>query len=275
MTTTTHPPVATTDQAPGPARASGPGRAVRDSLIIVRRNLLHLKTDPAQVIGMTLQPLMFLLLFTYVFGGAIAGSSVDYLNFALPGFLAQAGLFIAQQTAIGLNVDFQRGIVDRFRSLNMARSAPVSGRVLADLIRVVIGLIVITGTSLALGFRFGGSVGSVTLGMVLLLWFGFAMCWPMAFIGVSIRSAESVALFAFLAILPLAFASSVFAPVASMPGWLQAVVKVNPVTVQTDMARQLLMHGYDTNITLRAFVYSLAIVVVFAPMVVARYRRRS
>jgi oleandomycin transport system permease protein len=242
--------------------------------IMARRNLIHLRSDPVQVIGMTAQPMMFVLLFVYVFGGAIAGSSSQYVEFALPGFLTQAAAFASQQTGIGLNVDFQRGIIDRFRSLNMARAAVVAGRVVADLARVITSVVIIGAFGVLLGFRFHGPFAANLLGLALIVALGFALCWPMAIIGITVRSPESVTLFTFLIVLPLSFASSVFVPVSSMPGWLQPVVRANPVTVVTNAARELLIHGTVTAEAAKAGLWSLAIVVVFAPLVTALYQRR-
>src|SRR2546421_7744876 len=138
----------------------GPGEAIRHALTIARRNLLHIRSDPEQLTGMTIQPLMFLVLFVFVFGGAIAGSSRKYLQFALPGIMIQGVAFTGFQTALGLNSDFQRGVIDRFRSLPISRSAVVAGRIGADAVRVLWGVLIITGFGVLLGFRFhGGAVG--------------------------------------------------------------------------------------------------------------------
>src|SRR2546423_4879940 len=169
-----------------------PSEAIRHALTVMRRNLLHIRSDPEQLIGMTIQPLMFLVLFVYVFGGAIAGSSHKYLQYALPGILVRGIAFTGLQAALGLNVDFQRGLIDRFRSLPISRLAVVSGRILADAVRIIWGIVIITAFGLVLGFRFhGGPIGA--LGAVLLVTaFGMTVCWPMAFIGVSARTPESV-----------------------------------------------------------------------------------
>ena len=135
---------------------AGNGSALRNALTLARRNLLHIKADPEQIVGMTIQPLMFLMLFVYVFGGAIAGSSREYLQFALPGILVQGIAFTGFQTALGLNIDFQRGLVDRFRSLPISRSAVIGGRILADSLRVVWGVLIMVGFGVVLGFRFQG-----------------------------------------------------------------------------------------------------------------------
>ena len=211
--------------------------------VIARRNLLHVTSDPQQLIGMTVQPLMFLLLFVYVFGGAIGGSARGYLQFVLPGLLIQGIGFWAMQTAVGLNVDFQRGLIDRFRSLPIARSAVVAGRITADLARTGWGTLITVGVGVAFGFRLHGGVAGCAA--------------------------------AFLLIMPLTFASSVFVPVATMPGWLQAFVRVNPVTVAADAARGLMLGGPVADPVLKAAAWIAGISIVFWALTLRRYRRRA
>jgi oleandomycin transport system permease protein len=262
----------------GPAGAVsgriGPGEAIRHALSIMRRNLLQIRSDPEQLVGMTIQPLMFLVLFVYVFGGAIAGSSRQYLQFALPGIMVQGIAFTGFQTALGLNVDFQRGLIDRFRSLPISRSAVVGGRIAADAVRVIWGVLIMTGFGMALGFRFhGGFLGAIgSLAMVTL--FGITVCWPMAFIGVSAKSPEAVNTGGFLLILPLTFASSILAPPSSMPGWLQAFVKVNPITKVADATRGLMLGGPVARPVWQALVWMAVITAVFAPLAIRKYRSR-
>ena len=257
-----------------PARHIGIATTVLHTGLIAWRNLLHLRADPGQIIAMTIQPLLFLLLFLYVFGGAIAGTSTAYLQYALPGFLVQGVAFTTMQTAIGLNVDFHRGIIDRFRSLNMTRSAVVAGRVTADLVRVLASIAIVAGFGVMLGFRFHGPLPATLLGLTLITALGFALCWPMAVIGITGPSPETVNLLTFLIVLPLTWASSVFAPPSTMPGWLQPVVNANPITAATDAARDLLTSGTITANAAHAGLWSLAISLVFAPLAVAFYQRR-
>jgi ABC-2 type transport system permease protein/oleandomycin transport system permease protein len=248
--------------------------AVRNTLTIARRNLLHIKATPEQLVEMSIQPLMFLVLFVYVFGGAIADSAREYLQFALPGILVQSVAFLPFTTAIALNVDFQRGVIDRFRSLPIARSAVIGGRILADGARIAWSVIIITGVSIALGFRFQGGAAGALGAFVLVVAFGLTMCWPMAFIGITARTTESVNTLGFMIILPLTFASSAFVPTATMPGWLEAFANVNPVTSVIDSARGLMLGGAVAGPVLRSIVWMVAIQAVFAPLAIARYRRR-
>ncbi|MGH2817708.1 MAG: ABC transporter permease [Actinomycetota bacterium] len=248
---------------------------VSNTLTIARRNLLHIKANPEQLVEMSVQPFMFLALFVYVFGGAIAGSSRDYLQFALPGILVQSLAFTPFTTALGLNADFQRGLVDRFRSLPIARSAVIGGRITADGARIVWSILIITGFGVLLGFRFGGGAAEALGAIVLLIAFGLTMCWPMAFIGITARSPESVNTWGFMIILPLTFASSAFAQVETMPGWLQAFVKVNPVTHVIDATRGLMQNGPVAEPVIDSVIWLTAITAVFAPLAIARYRRRA
>ena len=251
-------------------RANG----VTNTLTIARRNLLHIKATPEQLVEMSIQPLMFLVLFVFVFGGAIAGSSQEYLQFALPGILVQSVAFLPFTTALALNVDFQRGVIDRFRSLPIARSAVIGGRIMADGARIVWSVLIITGFGVLLGFRFGGGAAGAVGGLLLVAAFGLTMCWPMAFIGITARTTESVNTWGFMIILPLTFASSAFVPPASMPGWLEAVANWNPVTAVIDAARGLMLGGAVAEPLVRAVLWMIAIQVVFAPLAIARYRRR-
>jgi ABC transporter DrrB family efflux protein len=253
---------------------AGRVNVLTNTLTIARRNLLHIRANPEQLVEMTIQPFMFLALFVYVFGGAIEGSSREYLQYALPGILVQSIAFTPFTTALGLNVDFQRGLIDRFRSLPIARSAVISGRIVADQARIVWSILIITGFGVLLGFRFGGGVIGALGALVLVAAFGLTMCWPMAFIGISARTTESVNTWGFMIILPLTFASSAFAQVETMPGWLQAFVKVNPVTHVIDATRGLMLGGAVLEPVIDSVIWLAIITAVFAPLAIARYRRR-
>jgi ABC transporter DrrB family efflux protein len=247
---------------------------VANTLTIARRNLLHIKATPEQLVEMSIQPIMFLTLFVFVFGGAIAGSSQEYLQFALPGILVQSVAFLPFTTALALNVDFQRGVIDRFRSLPIARSAVIGGRILADGVRILWSIFIITAFAVLLGFRFTGGTAGALGGVLLVAAFGLTMCWPMAFIGITARTPESVNTWGFMIILPLTFASTAFAPVDTMPGWLQAFVKANPVTSVIDATRGLMLGGPVAESLVRAVIWMAIIVAVFATLAIGRYRRR-
>lgn len=247
---------------------------VSNTLTIARRYLLHIKATPEQLVEMTIQPIMFLVLFVFVFGGAIAGSWQDYLQFALPGILVQSVCFLPFTTALALNADFQRGVIDRFRSLPIARSAVIGGRIAADGVRIAWSILIITGFAMVLGFSFGGGVSGALGAFVLILAFGLVMCWPMAFLGITARTPESVNTWAFMIILPLTFASSAYAPVETMPGWLQAFVKANPVNSVIEAARGLMLGGPVAEPVIESVIWMIVITAVFAPLAILRYRRR-
>jgi ABC transporter DrrB family efflux protein len=248
---------------------------ITQTAVMARRNLLHVLSDPQQMIGMSIQPLMFLLLFVYVFGGAISGSTRSYLQFVLPGLLVQGIAFGTTQTALGLNADFQHGLIDRFRSLPMARSAVVAGRVTADIVRTAWSSVIIVGVAVALGFRFHGGAAGAAGAFALVLALGVAMCWLMAFLGVALRSPESVQATGFMLVMPLTFASSVLVPAASMPGWLQAFVKINPITIFAEAMRGLMLGGPVAVHLVQAAAWIAALSLVFGTLTVSRYRGRA
>lgn len=252
-----------------------PTSTVRNTLSIARRNLLHIKGNPELMVEITVQPLMFLALFVFVFGGAIAGSSQKYLLFALPGILVQSVAFLPFATAIGLNVDFQRGVIDRFRSLPIARSAVIAGRIAADSVRIIWSILIITTFGLILGFRFGGGIAGALGGMLMVFAFGLTMCWPMAFVGIIAKSTESVSSLGFILILPLTFASSAFADPASMPTALRKFAEWNPVTAVIDTTRGLMLGGPVAHSLFRAIGAMVVIVAIFAPLAIGRYRKRA
>ncbi len=248
---------------------------IRNTLTIARRNLLHIKANPEQLVEMSIQPLMFLVLFVFVFGGAIAGSSQAYLQFALPGIIVQGLAFTPFTTALGLNKDFQQGLIDRFRSLPISRSAVIAGRITADGFRILWSVLIMVGFGVILGFRFQQPVLDVFAGAAVAMAFGLAMCWPMAFIGITAKSPESVNTWGFMLILPLTFASSVFVPVSSMPWWLEGFARMNPITVVVDALRALFLGGPAATLVWKSLAWIVAIVVVFVPVAVYRYRRLS
>jgi ABC transporter DrrB family efflux protein len=210
----------------------------------------------------------------FVFGGAIAGSSKEYLQFALPGILVQSVAFLPFTTALALNVDFQRGVIDRFRSLPIARAAVIGGRIAADAVRIAWSVLIITAFGVLLGFRFGGGAAGALGAYLLVVAFGITMCWPMAFIGITARTTESVNTWGFMIILPLTFASSAFVPTDTMPGWLAAFANWNPITAVIDAARGLMLGGPVATPLAKSIGWMVALTAVFAPLAIGRYRHR-
>ena len=223
-----------------------------DAGIVTGRNLRHFWRQPQLLIFSTVQPIMFVLLFAYVFGGAIKGSlpaGVSYIDFLLPGIFVQSVAFRATQTAVGLSQDLERGVVDRFRSMPMARSAVLVGRTIADLVRniAIIGLMIIVGY--IIGFRFTGGFAGAVAAIVVVALFGLALSWIFAYVALTVKGAEAAQAAGFVVIFPLVFASSVFVPTSSMPDWLQAFAKVSPVTLTANTARGFsLTHGIPSSL---------------------------
>ena len=243
-----------------------------DTFVIAERNLVRLTRAPDLVAAFTVQPVMFLLLFVYVFGGAIVTPGYEYKDFLLPGIIVQNIAFGGFVTAIGLNEDLKKGLIDRFRSLPMVRSAVLGGRTLADVVTNSLSLVVLLGTGLLIGFSFHASVVEIVAGFVLLLLFGYAFSWVFALLGLMVSSSEAANSVGFIAVFPLTFISSAFVPVDSMPGALQWFAEVNPVTVVVDAMRALWVGAPAHNSVWAAFVWSFVILAIFAPLAVRRYR---
>jgi ABC transporter DrrB family efflux protein len=251
--------------------------AVTDTAVVTGRNLRHFIRQPDLLVFSTIQPVLFVLLFVYVFGGAIGRSlphGIAYVDFLLPGVFVQSVTFGASQTAVGLKEDLTRGVVDRFRSMPMARSAVLAGRTVADLVRniLIIGLMIAVGY--LVGFRFHGGVAGAIACIAVVAAFGFALSWIFAFVALTVRGAETAQTAGFVVIFPLVFASSVFVPVSTFPDWLQALAKINPVTVTADAARSLAFYGTPASLGAAA-AWIGGLLVVFIPLSVWRYRRMS
>jgi ABC-2 type transport system ATP-binding protein len=249
--------------------------AVIDTAVVSGRNLRHFIRQPDLLVFSTIQPVLFVLLFVYVFGGAIGRSLPDgvaYVDFLLPGIFVQSVTFGASQTAVGLKEDLTRGVVDRFRSMPMARSAVLAGRTVADLVRniAIIGLMIAVGY--VVGFRFLGGVAGAVACVAVVAAFGLALSWIFAFVALTVRGAETAQTAGFVVIFPLVFASSVFVPVATFPDWLQTFAKVNPVTVTADAARSLAFYGTPASLGAAA-AWIGGLLAVFIPLSVWRYRR--
>jgi ABC transporter DrrB family efflux protein len=261
---------------PAPGRRIGPLGGLRNTFTLTWRSVLKIRTNMEDVIGLSLQPIMFLLLFTYVFGGAIGHGSIhDYLEYELPGLLVMTVVFATLGTGLMLNQDISSGVFDRFRSLPIARSAPLAGAVLGDMVRYLISVAITIGFGLILGFRVTTNPLSAVAACLLLLAFALAMCWVSALIGMLVKTPQGVQAFGFIAFFPLVFGSNLLAPTATMPGWLQAFVKVNPMTLLTDAERGLFTGGPVATPAFQSMLWALGIFVVFAPLAVRVYRRRT
>jgi ABC transporter DrrB family efflux protein len=250
-------------------------RLVSDTLVIAERNLIRLPRAPDLLLAFTVQPIMFVLLFVYVFGGAIVTPGYDYVDFLLPGIIVQNIAFGGFVTALGLNEDLHKGLIDRFRSLPMARAAVLAGRTLADVVTNTLSVFVLLITGLVIGFTFEASVGEVLAGLGILLLFGYAFSWVFALLGLLVSSPESANSLGFIAVFPLTFISSAFVPVESMPAALEWFAEINPFTIVVNAMRALWLGAPAGNYVWGAVVWSLAILAVFAPLAVRRYRRAA
>jgi ABC transporter DrrB family efflux protein len=263
------------------ARQLSPGdlqAGISDAQVVTVRNLRHFVRQPDLLVFSTIQPIMFVLLFTYVFGGAISRSlpaGVSYIDYLLPGILVQSVTFRASQTAIGLADDLKLGVIDRFRSMPMARSAVLVGRTAADLLRNVLIILLMIGVGYIIGFQFHAGLAQAVGCIALVSAFGLALSWIFAFVALTVRSAEAAQSAGFVVLFPLVFASSVFVPISSMPDWLQAFAKVSPVSLTANAARSLaLVPGTPSQLG-GAVGWIAGLLVVFIGLSVWRYRRMT
>jgi ABC-2 type transport system permease protein len=250
-----------------------PASALSATGTLAWRAMLKIKHVPFQLFDVTITPIMFTLLFTYIFGGALGGSPRAYIQFLLPGILVQTIVFITVYTGMGLNTDIQKGLFDRFRSLPMWQPAPVLGALAGDLFRYSCASMLIIVIGLILGFRPAGGVVGVLLAFGLVLIFAFALSWIWIIFGMKVKTPESVMTTSFVFLMPLTFASNIFVGIETMPGWLQAVVRHNPVTHLTNASRGL-MHGKDVGSDIAwVLAESAILVLVAAPVALRMYHR--
>jgi ABC-2 type transport system permease protein/oleandomycin transport system permease protein len=268
------------DRAAGPIGAPSPrvrlGWAVTDTLTITRRNLLVWMRVPAYLFFTVVQPVIFVLMFRYVFGGAIHVSVPGgYVDFLMPGIIAQTAAFATFGTAIALAQELTKGVIDRLRSMPMARSAVLTGRLLADTLRMLVTILIVIAVGYAVGFRFSNGVGPAIAMVALATLFGVAIACIAAFTGLAIGDEESVQAFGLIWLFPLTFLSSAFVPISTMPGWLQAFANNQPVTYVIDAMRALAVGGPIADNLWKSLVWLAGIFVVFVPLAVRAYRRAS
>jgi ABC transporter DrrB family efflux protein len=263
-----------------PAVAQTLGARVRfgiaDALVITRRSLARVPRQPELLLGFTIQPVMFVLLFRYVFGGAIQTPGISYVDFLIPGILVQSIAFGSTVTGVGIAADMQEGLIDRFRSLPMARSAVLAGRTIADIATNWLQLVVMVLVGYLVGFRFSTSVPDVIAGLALLTLVGFAFSWLSALIAMGLSTVEAAQQASFIWLFPLTFVSSAFAPPETMPEPLQTWASdINPFSLWVDSLRHLFVGTPIDDQLWQGLIWAVAIVVVFAPLAVWRYRRVS
>jgi ABC-2 type transport system permease protein len=236
--------------------------------------MLKIKHVPEQMFDVTASPIMFLLMFTYLFGGALAGSPRDYLQFVLPGILVMTVVFITIYTGLGINNDIKKGIFDRFRSLPVWQPAVIMGALLGDTVRYTIASVVVVVLGLILGFRPEAGVVGVTLSLLLLLIFSFSLSWIWIALGLVMRTPESLMAVSMIILFPLTFISNVFVSPETMPGWLEAFVDVNPITFLVSAIRGLMFNSVVVSDIGWVLLTSVVLVVLFSPLTMHLYRRK-
>jgi ABC-2 type transport system permease protein/oleandomycin transport system permease protein len=252
---------------------SGFRYALSDTLVLAKRSFMRIPRAPDLLLSFTVQPIMFVLLFAYVFGGAIKTPGYSYIDFLMPGIIVQTMSFGGFVTALGLSEDLKKGLIDRFRSLPMSRGAVLAGRTLADIGTNSISIAVMLVVGVIAGFSFDAPLLHIVGGILLLLLFGYAFSWVFAFVGLTSSSPEAAQSLGFILIFPLTFVSSAFVPVESMPGALQAFAEVNPFTIVVNAMRSLFLGAPAGNNVWGAVAWSLGIIAVFAFLSVQRYKR--
>jgi ABC transporter DrrB family efflux protein len=272
MTTATAPTISLPDE---PSLLTRSRWAVSDTLVLARRNLLVWARVPAYLVFTVIQPVMFVLMFRYVFGGAINVPGGHYVNFLMPGIIGQTAAFASFATAIALAQELKKGVIDRLRSMPMARSAVLAGRLVADTARMFLTIVIVVGVGSAVGFRFQNGVGLAIAMIVLATVFGLAICCIAAYTGLAIGDEESVQAFGLVWLFPLTFLSSAFVPIPSMPGWLQAFANNQPVTYVINVMRSMALGGPIAADLWKSVAWLAGIFIVFAPLAVRAYKRAS
>ncbi|MFJ3787139.1 ABC transporter permease [Kitasatospora sp. NPDC090091] len=243
---------------------------------LTRRNLMRIKADPESMFDAVLMPIIFTVLFVYVFGGAISGGQDAYKQYMIPGLLGQTGITLAMAVGTGLNSDFQTGVMDRFRTLPIGRSAVLLSKIAAETCRALLSFAILIGFALILGFEVKTGPLEVLAAIGLSLVFGMSIVWISMLLGMALRSAQAVQGVSMLVLMPLQFGSSIFAPTDTMPGWLQSFTKVNPLSALADACRSLLNgEGALAHPVLIVLGWSVGVTLVFAPLAVARFRKRT
>ncbi|GAA4559231.1 ABC transporter permease [Planotetraspora kaengkrachanensis] len=258
--------------APG-ARPRRPS-ALSASITFGWRAMLKIKHVPEQLFDVTAFPIIMTLMFTYLFGGALAGSTTEYLQYLLPGIMVTSIVMITMYTGVAVNTDIEKGVFDRFRSLSIWRPAPMVGYILGDMFRYTVASLVILVVGLVLGFRPGGGVTGVLAGIALLIAFSFAFSWVWTMFGLLLRSEKSVMGVSMLVLFPLTFLSNVFVDPETMPGWLQVFVEVNPITHLVSAVRSLMGGTTDTGEVTLVLISSAVLVVVFGTLTMRLYNRK-
>jgi ABC-2 type transport system permease protein len=260
---------------PNGRKSASFSQAFRNSLTMAYRGILKLRHTPEQLFDVTLQPIIFTLMFTYIFGGAISGDVLNYLPVIIPGVLVQTVISTSVVTGVQLREDMDKGVFDRFKSLPIARIAPLAGALLADSVRYTIATVLTFAIGYIMGYRPEGGLGSVVIAAILVIACAWAISWIFAFFGVIARTASSVSGISMIVLFPLTFASNAFVPVDTMPGWLQWFVNINPISHLVNAVRQLTNTGTIGGDLAISLLGAAVIVAVFAPLTVRAYMRKA
>jgi oleandomycin transport system permease protein len=243
---------------------------------LTRRNLMRIKADPESMLDVLLMPIMFTTLFVYVFGGAVSGSQTDYIQYMVPGMLGQIGISLAMSVGTGLNSDFSTGVMDRFRTLPIGRSSVLIAKLLAESARSLVSLVILMAFAMALGMRIHTGPLQLLAALALAMAFGAGMVWVSMLLGMALKNPQAVQGVGMLITMPLQFGSSTFAPTKTMPGWLQAFTKVNPLSALADSSRALINgHLPVLHPALEVLGWSVGLTAVFAPLAVAKFKKRT
>jgi len=246
--------------------------SISDIGVMTKRDILKYLRLPQLLVFNAVLNIVLLLLFNYVFGGAIKTGSLPYVQYFLPGFLAQTVVFGSTQTSVGISEDLSKGLIDRFRSLPMSRAAFLTGRVVADAVRYAILVVLIIAVGVIMGFRFENGFPSILGGIGLIVLFGIALTWVGVFIGISVKDTETAQVAGFVWVFPLVFASSLYVPIATMPSWLQVFANANPVTAMVDTMRAISIGGNVVSSLWKILAWDAGIILVFLPLAIRRYR---
>ncbi|MFJ6315228.1 ABC transporter permease [Streptomyces californicus] len=282
-TTLTPAPAGSADTTPARPAAEEGRIGLRANLrhigALARRNLLQIKKDPESMFDVLLMPIIFTLLFVYVFGGSVGGSlggnRQDYLNYLVPGLMAMMGMNIAMAVGTGVNDDFRKGVMDRFRTMPIARSSVLIAKIVVELGRMMVAIVILLAMGFALGMTLGtsllGLLGAVALSAV----FGAAIMWIFIVLGLAMKTAQAVQGMGMLVLMPLQFGSSIFAPPTTMPGWLQTFTDYNPLSNLADAVRGLMMGGPVADSVWVTLAWAAAITLVMAPLAVSKFRKKA
>lgn len=265
---------ATAPLARGLAARVSPVEGLQQTMTLAWRTLVQIRHNPWELVDFSIQPIIFTLLFTYVFGGAISASTGKYLTYALPGIVVMNMFFVTMYVGMGLNTDLTKGVFDRLRSLPLARWAPLAGRITADLLKQVWSIVLLLSTGAILGFRIGTTALHVLAAAVLILVFALAFSWVSVLVGVLAKGPEKVYLLGMTTLFPITVVSNVFVPTETMPGWLQAFVKVSPVTLLANASRGLMVGGPIAGPALESLLWAAMILAVFMPLSLWALKRR-